>query len=40
MALARANIDPAAATGLFVTTAIDINKVSFYFVIAANFLGI
>jgi magnesium transporter len=40
MAFARANIDPAVATGPFVTTAIDIISVSFYFVIATTFLGI
>jgi len=40
MAFARANIDPAVATGPFVTTAIDIISVSFYFLIATTFLGI
>jgi magnesium transporter len=37
---ARANIDPAVATGPFVTTAIDIISVFFYFEIAATLLGI
>ena len=38
--MARANIDPAVATGPFVTTSIDIISVYFYFVIATTFLGI
>jgi magnesium transporter len=40
MIFARINIDPAVATGPFVTTAIDIISVSIYFVIATNLLGI
>ena len=40
MLLARVNIDPAVATGPFVTTAIDIISVYFYFTIATAFLGI
>jgi magnesium transporter len=40
MAFARVNIDPAVATGPFVTTAIDIISVFFYFVIATTLLGI
>ncbi|MBC2712641.1 MAG: magnesium transporter [Desulfosarcina sp.] len=40
MLLARNNIDPAVATGPFVTTAIDIISVYFYFTIATRFLGI
>ncbi|MBW1697913.1 MAG: magnesium transporter [Deltaproteobacteria bacterium] len=40
MAFARINIDPAVATGPFVTTAIDIISVFFYFIIATNLLGI
>jgi len=40
MGFARANIDPAVATGPFVTTAIDIISVSFYFLIATTLLGI
>jgi len=40
MLLARINIDPAVATGPFVTTAIDIISVYFYFTIATRFLGI
>ncbi len=40
MLLARINIDPAVATGPFVTTAIDIISVYFYFSIATAFLGI
>ncbi len=40
MLLARMNIDPAVATGPFVTTAIDIISVYFYFTIATTFLGI
>jgi magnesium transporter len=40
MAFARANIDPAVATGPFVTTAMDIISVFFYFMIATTLLGI
>ena len=40
MAFAKINIDPAVATGPFVTTAIDIISVSFYFIIATALLGI
>jgi len=40
MGFARINIDPAVATGPFVTTAIDILSVSFYFLIATTLLGI
>jgi magnesium transporter len=40
MLFARFNIDPAIATGPFVTTTIDIISVSFYFVIATTLLGI
>ena len=40
MMLARINIDPAVATGPFVTTAVDIISVYFYFSIATRFLGI
>ncbi len=40
MVLARINIDPAVATGPFVTTAIDIISVFFYFKIATTLLGI
>jgi magnesium transporter len=40
MAFARVNIDPAVATGPFVTTAIDIISVLFYFVIATTLLGL
>ncbi|UCD78772.1 MAG: magnesium transporter [Desulfobacterales bacterium] len=40
MGFARVNIDPAVATGPFVTTAIDIISVSFYFFIATTLLGI
>jgi len=40
MVFARVNIDPAVATGPFVTTAIDIISVFFYFVIATTLLGI
>jgi magnesium transporter len=40
MGFARINIDPAVATGPFVTTAIDIISVFFYFVIATRLLGI
>jgi magnesium transporter len=40
MLLARINVDPAVATGPFVTTSIDIISVYFYFSIATQFLGI
>lgn len=40
MVFARINIDPAVATGPFVTTAIDIISVYFYFQIATTFLGL
>ncbi|TES94387.1 MAG: magnesium transporter [Desulfobacteraceae bacterium] len=40
MGFARINIDPAVATGPFVTTAIDIVSIYFYFQIATIFLGI
>jgi magnesium transporter len=40
MAFARINIDPAVATGPFVTTAMDIISVFFYFMIATALLGI
>ena len=40
MLLARINIDPAIATGPFVTTAVDIISVYFYFTIATGFLDI
>jgi magnesium transporter len=40
MLFARINIDPAVATGPFVTTAIDIVSVFFYFSIATTLLGI
>ena len=40
MGFARINIDPAVATGPFVTTAIDIISVYFYFKIATTLLGI
>ncbi len=40
MGFARINIDPAVATGPFVTTAIDVISVFFYFVIATSLLGI
>jgi magnesium transporter len=40
MAFARINIDPAVATGPFVTTSIDIVSVFFYFAIATTLLGI
>jgi magnesium transporter len=40
MGFARINIDPAVATGPFVTTAIDIVSVYFYFAIATTLLGI
>jgi magnesium transporter len=38
--MARLNIDPAVATGPFVTTAVDIISVYFYFMIATALLGI
>lgn len=40
MVLARLNIDPALATGPFVTTSIDIASVFFYFIIATGLLGL
>jgi magnesium transporter len=40
MIMARINIDPAIATGPFVTTSIDIISVFFYFQIATILLGI
>jgi magnesium transporter len=40
MALARVKIDPAVASGPFVTTAIDIISVFFYFQIATTFLSL
>lgn len=40
MLFARINVDPAVATGPFVTTAIDIISVYFYFSIATTLLGI
>ena len=40
MGFERINIDPAVATGPFVTTAIDIVSVTFYFAIATTLLGI
>jgi magnesium transporter len=40
MGFARINVDPAFATGPFVTTAVDIISVSFYFIIATTLLGI
>ena len=40
MSFAKINIDPAVATGPFVTTAIDIIAVYFYFLIATTLLGI
>jgi magnesium transporter len=40
MGFARINIDPAVATGPFVTTAIDIISVTFYFIIATALLGL
>jgi magnesium transporter len=40
MAFARINIDPAVATGPFVTTSVDIISVFFYFIIATTLLGI
>jgi magnesium transporter len=40
MSFAKINIDPAVATGPFVTTAIDIVSVFFYFLIATTLLGL
>jgi len=40
MLFAKIEIDPAVATGPFVTTAIDIISVFFYFAIATSLLGI
>jgi magnesium transporter len=40
MLFARIHVDPAVATGPFVTTAIDIISVYFYFQISAILLGI
>lgn len=40
MIMARINIDPAVSTGPFVTTAIDIISVFFYFTIATTMLGL
>ena len=40
MVFARINVDPAVATGPFVTTAIDIVSVFFYFMIATTLLGL
>ncbi|HUV78213.1 MAG TPA: magnesium transporter [Desulfobacterales bacterium] len=40
MTLAKINIDPAIASGPFVTTAIDIISVTLYFIIATTLLGI
>ncbi len=40
MLFARINIDPAVATGPFVTTSIDIISVLFYFMIATRLLGL
>ncbi len=40
MIMARINIDPAVSTGPFVTTAVDIISVFFYFVIATALLGL
>jgi magnesium transporter len=40
MVMARLNIDPAVATGPFVTTSIDIISVSFYFFLATTLLGL
>ncbi len=40
MVMARINVDPAVATGPFVTTAIDIISVFFYFIIATTLLGL
>jgi magnesium transporter len=40
MAFAKADIDPAVATGPFVTTSIDVISVSLYFSIATTLLGV
>ena len=40
MAFAKINIDPAVATGPFVTTSVDVISVFFYFMIATKLLGI
>ncbi len=40
MIMARIDIDPAVSTGPFVTTAIDIISVFFYFIIATSLLGL
>ena len=40
MVFAKANIDPAVATGPFVTTSIDVISVFFYFLIATTLLGL
>ena len=40
MLLARMNVDPAVATGPFVTTSIDIVSVYLYFTIATQLLGV
>lgn len=40
MVMARLNIDPAVSTGPFVTTAIDIISVFFYFILATSLLGL
>jgi len=40
MIMARINVDPAVATGPFVTTSIDIISVFFYFIIATTLLGL
>ncbi|MBU2647569.1 magnesium transporter [bacterium] len=40
MIMARINIDPAVATGPFVTTSIDIASVYFYFIIATTLIGV
>ncbi len=40
MVMARLNIDPAVSTGPFVTTAIDIISVFFYFMLATTLLGL
>jgi magnesium transporter len=40
MLFARMSVDPAVATGPFVTTAIDIIAVALYFLIATRFLGV
>lgn len=40
MAFAKINIDPAVATGPFVTTSVDVISVFFYFMIATTLLGL